>query len=226
MSRLILCALLLLLAQGCLGAYITDKLLAGFYASPDLTSEPLRALPNDTPMEILEEAGNLSRVRLGDNSEGWVETRFITREKPARMMLLELQAKYASLKRQVDNSAGGQQIETPDNPDSKLKENPIRVPVQLSAVPDKQADQEQEIEAAAGDTETQQLRRENADLKERIRQLREFVPTEAATQQRPDSLQPWLLPLIMFVMLLGFIAGIAFKNYRLAGRARQAGPTG
>ena len=218
-------ALLLLLAQGSFGAYITDKLLAGFYAAPDLTTKPLRALPNDTPMEILEETGNLSRVRLGDNSEGWVETRFITQEKPARMMLLELQAKYASLKRQVENSSGGQQSETPAaapvDPDSKSKERLLRAPEQHSSVPQQHADRESPAED--NDNEMQLLRRENALLKARIEQFQAQLPGETATQLRQDALQPWLLPLIMLVMLLGFIAGVAFKNYRLA---RRAGPTG
>ena len=221
MSRLLVGALLLLLAQGSFGAYITDRLLAGFYASPDLTSEPLRALPNDTPMEILEEAGNLSRVRLGDNSEGWVESRFITREKPARTMLLELQAKYAALKSRADNSGGGQQIGPPASLESTIEKNPFRAPEQPSSIPEKQAQA-----AEQGNAETQQLRRENALLRERLQQLGESLPSEPTTQQQPDSMQPWFLPLIMLVMLLGFITGIAFKNYRLARGVRKAGSTG
>jgi hypothetical protein len=141
------------------------------------------------------------------------------------MMLLELQAKYASLKRQADNSAEGQHIETPttasDNPNPGHKENPTQAPAQRSSIEEKKAAEERAAEGV--DTEAQQLRRENALLRDRIQQIRGVVPGGPAIQQRPDSFQPWLLPLIMLAMLLSFISGIAFKNYRIARRARQSG---
>ena len=83
------------------GARITDKLLAGLYPDPDSTGKPTRVLPSDTPLERLEKRGDFTRVRLGDGSEGWVESRFITDEKPARIMLLELQAKNSQLQQQL-----------------------------------------------------------------------------------------------------------------------------
>ncbi|WP_260295726.1 TIGR04211 family SH3 domain-containing protein [Sedimenticola hydrogenitrophicus] len=83
------------------GARITDKLLAGLYAEPDSAGQPTRVLPSDTPLERLEQQGDFTKVRLGDGSEGWVESRFITDEKPARVMLLELQAKNSQLQQQL-----------------------------------------------------------------------------------------------------------------------------
>ncbi|WP_428606341.1 TIGR04211 family SH3 domain-containing protein [Sedimenticola sp.] len=83
------------------GARITDKLLAGLYASPKVTDQPTRVLPSDTPLERLEKSGDFTKVRLGDGSEGWVESRFITDEKPARVMLLELQAKSSQLQQKL-----------------------------------------------------------------------------------------------------------------------------
>lgn len=85
-------------------ARITDKLLAGLYASPDATDNPIRVVPSDTPLERLEKQGEFTKVRLGDGSEGWVESRFITDEKPARVMLLELQAKNSQLQQQLRES--------------------------------------------------------------------------------------------------------------------------
>jgi len=83
------------------GARITDRLLAGLYPEPDSVGQPIRVLPSDTPLERLEKQGDFTRVRLGDGSEGWVESRFITDEKPARIMLLELQAKNSQLQQQL-----------------------------------------------------------------------------------------------------------------------------
>jgi SH3 domain protein len=221
-SGVLFAAALLLIAQISVAAYITDKLLAGFYGSPDLTAEPIRALPNGTPMEVLEELGKLSRIRLGDNSEGWVETRFVTQEKPAKTMLLELQAKYATLKRQAER----QQIETPANPtrEMELKEQPVQV---KAALPQQQNRPSQGKEPEEERTIEQQLRQENELLRERIQLIGKRVSGEAetGTHRRTDSFQLWLLPLIMLGLLLSFIGGIAFKNHRIARRARQAGTT-
>ena len=212
MSRLWLSLALILIVQTGNSAYITDKLLAGFYASPDLSTPPLRALPNGTPMEVLEEKSGFSRVRLGDNSVGWVETRFITEEKPIKMLLLELQAKYASLKRQTENGSGvetsGAASATPSAVQFGLQNNPLRESI---AEPS---------EAGEG-----QIRRENERLRERLRQIRELSGDLATDkrQSQPEAFHPWLLPLILLGLLLSFIAGIAFKNYRIA---RRAGLTG
>jgi len=222
-SGVLAAAVLLLVTQISAAAYVTDKLLAGFYASPDLTAEPIRALPNGTPMEVLEEKGKLSRIRLGDNSEGWVETRFVTQEKPAKTMLLELQAKYAVLKRQTDR----QQKETPAAlpiEETALKEKPV----QVDATPPQQQKKPSQSEAPKEEnTRVQQLRRENELLKERLQRIRKLVSGEPETEthRRTDSFQPWILPLIMLGLLLSFIAGIAFKNHRIARRAREAGTT-
>ena len=82
-------------------AYITDKLLVGFYAKPEATSQPVKVLPSSTPMEVLGKQGALSKVRLGDGKEGWVKSIYISTEKPARAMLLELQAKSSTIQNKL-----------------------------------------------------------------------------------------------------------------------------
>jgi len=82
-------------------AHITDKLLAGFYEQPDSASQPLKVLPSGTPVEALKKLAGFTQVRLGDNSEGWIESRYISDSKPAKVMLLELQAKHGQTKQQL-----------------------------------------------------------------------------------------------------------------------------
>jgi len=212
-TRLLLGFALLLMTEGSLGAYITDKLLAGYYASPDLTTEPIRALPNSTPMEVLETKGKLSRVRLGDSSEGWVETRYITQEKPVKTMLLELQAKYASLKRRIDNGDIAKETKTeptaPSNPKGELRDQLMQAREHIQQLRKSQGEQPS---AAENNTMAKQLRQENTLLKQRL-------------EQRSETFQFWTLPLAMLAMLLSFISGIAFKNYRIVSRARQVNQT-
>jgi len=82
-------------------AYITDKLLVGFYAKPDASIQPTKVLPSSTPMEVLGKKNAFSKVRLGDGKEGWVKTIYISNEKPARAMLLELQAKSSTIQNKL-----------------------------------------------------------------------------------------------------------------------------
>lgn len=82
-------------------SHITDRLLAGLYAEPALTEQPLQLLPSGTPLEILERQAGFQKVRLGDGTEGWVEARYVSEEKPAKAMLLEAQARLAQLQAEL-----------------------------------------------------------------------------------------------------------------------------
>ncbi|MCW8944971.1 MAG: TIGR04211 family SH3 domain-containing protein [Sedimenticola sp.] len=100
-KRLLVALVLGLLISSAQAARITDKLLAGVYETPDTSTTPTRVLPSDTPLERLEKQGDFTKIRLGDGTEGWVESRFITDEKPARIMLLELQVKNSELQQKL-----------------------------------------------------------------------------------------------------------------------------
>ncbi|MGD2083400.1 MAG: TIGR04211 family SH3 domain-containing protein [Chromatiales bacterium] len=100
-AQALIAVVLTLLAGGAVGAHITDRLLAGLYAEPDAGGEPLRLLETGTPVEALGREGGFTRVRLGDDSTGWVQTEYLTDEKPARVRLLELQAQTGETKRRL-----------------------------------------------------------------------------------------------------------------------------
>ncbi len=100
----LLLTLLVLVAPPLQAAFVTDKLLAGLYSQPDASSQPTKVLTSGTPLEILETKDGFSKVRLGDNSEGWIENQFINKEKPARVMLLQLQAKNSQLQKKLNRA--------------------------------------------------------------------------------------------------------------------------
>lgn len=82
-------------------AHITDKLLVGLYAKPAPGTQPIKVLPSGTPLDVLERKDAYAKVRLGDGKEGWVKSVYISEEKPARAMLLELQAQTSTLKNKL-----------------------------------------------------------------------------------------------------------------------------
>lgn len=114
-------------AQAVQSAHITDKLLAGFYGQPDTASQPLKVLPSGTPVETLRKQAGFTRVRLGDNSEGWVESRYISDSKPAKVMLLELQAKHGQMKQQL-RQAERELKRLRDDPEHRPSPSPSPLP--------------------------------------------------------------------------------------------------
>ncbi len=74
-------------------AHITDKLAAGVYETPDASQTPIKAVPSGTPLEVIKREGDFIQVRLPDGTRGWVEAEYVTDQKPARVMLLQAQAK-------------------------------------------------------------------------------------------------------------------------------------
>ena len=85
-------------------AHITDKLLAGLYAQPNSLKEPTQLLPSGTPLELISEKNGFVKVQLVDGQEGWVEKRFLSSDKPAKVRLLELQSKYRQLQGKLDGA--------------------------------------------------------------------------------------------------------------------------
>jgi len=104
MKRYALLLTLFLLAHPAHAAFVTDKLLAGLYSAPETSSKPIKVLPSGTPFEVLDKQDDFSKVKLGDNSEGWLENQLITNEKPARVMLLQLQSKNSQLQKKLRRS--------------------------------------------------------------------------------------------------------------------------
>jgi SH3 domain protein len=277
LQKLILSLLIGLLISTAQAARITDKLLAGLYDEPDSTTAPIRVVPSDTPLERLDKQGDFTKVRLGDGTEGWVESRFITDEKPARIMLLELQVKNSELQQKLRDankelSALGQTTtETgntqPDPEMAELKRQLADAKAEIDLLkreatppaapqPDKENDKlkqqllslQQALEASKREakaaleqakqtpavptaqppnsTELMQQEQTNLKLQQQLDQIAQIIGTErsstnestATVEQIGLRLNAWHLPVLLLALLLSFIGGVAFKNYRLAKR--------
>jgi len=83
-------------------AHITDRLLAGMYETASSQQEPIKLLPSGTPIELLGEKDGFIKVQLVDGKVGWVEKRFLSDDKPAKVRLLALQSKYRQLQAKLD----------------------------------------------------------------------------------------------------------------------------
>jgi SH3 domain protein len=82
--------------------YVDDKLTITFRSGPGMERKILEYLTTGEPMELIEDGEEWVNVRLKDGQEGWVMKQYVSRTKPSRLQLEELQKAYASLKSRSD----------------------------------------------------------------------------------------------------------------------------
>jgi SH3 domain protein len=182
-------------------AHITDKLLVGLYAEPKSGLQPSKVLPSGTPLEVLERKDAFSKVKLGDGREGWVKSVYISNEKPARAMLLELQAKNSSLQnklRDAENRLKSNQPASVQEQSEQLKS----VELELTQAKDKLAlagdalkNEQQETKrlmALLKKSNSQDNENKTAEINELKKQLSAGKAELNATLQEAQSLQDQL----------------------------------
>lgn len=192
-------------------AHITDRLVVGLLPAPDAATKPLTLLSSGTPVDVIERGAEFTRVRLADDTLGWVQTDYVTDEKPARAMLLETQAKLR--RTGLELAALRERQGTPDDAESQR----LR-----AALADAQA-RIAALEAGAdGDrdpgAELAQLRRQSraaAELLAAAHGLR-LIEADSEEDGAVDGYLDWIVTLAALV--LGFAAGIAFIDYRIRRR--------
>lgn len=95
MKRLRSCALALTLVAGTAAAdtaYVTDLLRLGLHAAQNTSDQPFQTLVSGTELEVLDRIPNYAHVRTGEGREGWVKSAYLVDEKPARLIVSEMQA--------------------------------------------------------------------------------------------------------------------------------------
>lgn len=100
-------------------AFITDKIVVEVRTERLGQGTVLKKIPSGSSVEVLMSDGQYSRIRTADNVTGWINSTFLTNEKPAQLEYLELfakskvtEAKLRDAEEQLANSA------TTDNTDS------------------------------------------------------------------------------------------------------------
>lgn len=100
-SGIVLSCLLAIISLPVQAEYITDKIVINIHAERFGQGAILKTLPSGTTVTVLMNDGDYSRVRTNDNITGWVESKYITNEKPAQLEYLELITKSKTLEAQL-----------------------------------------------------------------------------------------------------------------------------
>ncbi|MFQ5633844.1 MAG: TIGR04211 family SH3 domain-containing protein [Gammaproteobacteria bacterium] len=72
-------------------AYVTDQLRLGVHAAPDTSDRSFANISSGDRVDILEESQYYALVRLADGREGWVKKNYLLAEKPAVLIVAEME---------------------------------------------------------------------------------------------------------------------------------------
>jgi SH3 domain protein len=81
--------------------YVSDRLIISVRDGQDQNAAILGYLETAAPVEILEEKGDLLRIRAENGIEGWVRTQYIVSEKPKALIIDDLKKEIEALNKEI-----------------------------------------------------------------------------------------------------------------------------
>jgi SH3 domain protein len=164
-------------------AFITDKIVVEVRTEHLGQGTVLKKIPSGSSVEVLLSEGQYSRIRTADNVTGWVNSTFLTNEKPTQLEYLELlakskttEAKLRDAEEQLANSAAS----TPaisDNDEIERLKNEAKdarwMKVEMMKARDRAEQAEAKLKSSGKESDNnkqalEKLRSHNKDLEQRL----------------------------------------------------------
>jgi SH3 domain protein len=165
-------------------AYVTDQLRLGLHRAEDTSDRSFRTLQSGQQLEILSQTRNYAQVRLPDGTVGHVKVAYLVTEKPAALMVAEMQAENERLQQELE----------------KTKSQFAGPAATIGALEQQVAEQQAAIEEGA--RLAAELEAQNDDFASRQQQYRYTLPVS------------WVLGATGVCLFAGFLAGLWWLDYR------------
>jgi SH3 domain protein len=81
--------------------YVDDNLRVGVRPEPDNSYSPISVVVSGMVLEVLERKGNFMRIRTPSGVEGWVSNSYVTKKKPAQILVDEYKDKQKKLEDKI-----------------------------------------------------------------------------------------------------------------------------
>lgn len=227
--------------------FITDKVVVKVHAERFGQGAVLKTLSSGTTITVLMNEGNYSRIRTSDNVTGWVESKYITNEKPTQLEYLELLSRSKTLEARLktaEEKLSAQPASEAEGIDlTELAELRKRAAdagwmrVELKKTRDRVNSLESKLKSSSQNTssaegELNQLREQNKILEERlaaavlVNEQQEIQPQEPAETTTPEAPEKdamavsieWFLGSIVIAVIIGLIAGMIWLDKRIRQR--------
>ena len=83
--------------------YITDKISVDIFSEKASQGKHIKSLPSGTIVNVLARENNYAKVRTRDKVEGWIESKYLTNEKPTQIEYLQLAVKYKEAQAKIED---------------------------------------------------------------------------------------------------------------------------
>lgn len=181
--------------------YVNDIVKITLRTGPGIDHKVIRMIKSGQEVEIVEQGEDWSRVRLPDNEEGWVLSRFVTPEKPSGLILKQLEYKHQKLL---------EKAETLETENKTLKTENQELTRALETHKAQLEDTTQRYTSLKNDSEDflklkSDYENSTAQLKEQREKVR--ILTEQLLQRNIE-----LFLLGAGVLLIGFLIGLIMKK--------------
>jgi len=161
------------------------------------------------------------KVRLADDTQGWVESGYVTSDKPAAMQLLEAQAELRRLKRELGEASGagageGVAPELASDREAQLEDQLQQARERIKRLEAGQADL---LAARMAQQKLEALRQRVDEAVQLLGGTAEPGHANPGVANQPDLFErylPWVISGVM--LLVGFAAGVGFIDYRIRKR--------
>ena len=165
-------------------AYVTDNLRLGLHQAEDTSDRAFRMLESGQTVEILSRNRNYAQVRLPEGTVGYGKVAYLVDEKPAKLIVNEVQAENAQLQDRLAelNAAFSQPAATITSLEQKVAET----------------------ETALADAASR-----NAELESRNQTLQ-----NRQSQYKYSLPMSWVGAALAVVLLAGFLGGLWWTDYR------------
>ena len=171
--------------------YVSDRLVVSVRVGQNNTSDVLGYIQSDMPVDVLEAKGRYLKVKTENGLEGWVNSKYITSDKPDILIINDLQDKINRLQKKVEMSEDGAVSSTPISSAKRSYEQKI---TELE-----RTIKTQQQMASNRKGELEKLKRENANLKLKMGHLKNQNPVKLKSIH-------WFLA-GAGVLLFGFVIG-------------------
>lgn len=196
-------SLLIYLPLAANAAFITDKIVVEVRTERFGQGAVLKSLPSGSSVEVLVSDGKYSRIRTADNITGWVNSTFLTNEKPTQLEYLELLAKSkgteAKLKAAEEKLAAGSSAAPGDESTDvevlkKQAQDARWMKVEMMKARDRAEQAEAKLKASgkqSGDNKQalEKLRAQNKELEQRLAAAILVNKEQEANMDKPVSVE-------------------------------------
>jgi SH3 domain protein len=203
--------------------YVSDLMIISVKEGQDPDAPVIGYLRSAAAVEVLEETQELMHIRTEDGLQGWVRKKFLVKDKPKAVIIMELEQKIALLEENIRALQNGSDPEELINNMDAFKQEIATLKASLDNEKNTSSSLQKElnqVDAAYRQLlkksgQTDGIQEELASLKNENAALKEAIARQPSGSPAPmlSGKMKWFL-IGGGVLLLGFIMGRSLKGKR------------